>query len=90
MEEKQEAFTGGFGSPQGALFRQKLALDNMRRFCERYKTTAEDLYRSYERKKREEDFVSARNLLLRHEFYLNLQAFTQRVLETFKTLSSDG
>jgi hypothetical protein len=86
MEEKQEGFAGGFGSPQGALFRQKLALDNIRRYRDRYQKTAADLFLSYERKKREEDYVGARNQLKLRGFYLKLQAFVEGVLETFKLI----
>ncbi|MBQ4268530.1 MAG: hypothetical protein IJB97_02640 [Clostridia bacterium] len=86
MTENQEERAGGFGSPQGALFRQKLAKDNIGRFRERYEKTAQDLLYRYERKKREEDFVGARQALCDRAFFLKLQDFTERLLATFSVI----
>ena len=86
MTEKQEERAGGFGSPQGALFRQKLAKDNIGRFRDRYEKTAQELLRRYERKKREEDLIDARQALCTRAFFLKLQDFTERLLATFAVI----
>lgn len=90
MEEKQDDFAGENNSPQNTLFQQKLALDNMRRFRDRYEKTAADLFLSYERKKREEDFVAARDLLKQRGFYLKLQSFTEGILSSFEMITMEN